>query len=101
MALEPATAGTTTRHCPLFTAPDGTGWEHALPVRRHVVRSTRTRSAGEAGGLGRVVPEHAAKADVPGRRVDRLPLASGRPVAQAVVRRAQVRAALGHPSRDA
>ena len=45
-------------------------------------------------------PHDAAEADVAGRRVDRLELARGRPVAQAVVRRAQVRAALDHPARD-
>src|SRR5207253_9886988 len=42
----------------------------------------------------------AAEAEVRGRGVDRLALAGGRAVAQAVVRGAQVRAALDHPARD-
>ena len=42
----------------------------------------------------------AAEAEVRHRRVDHLRLARGRPVAQAVVGRAQVRAALDHAARD-
>src|SRR4029450_13246131 len=44
--------------------------------------------------------DDAAKADVAGRGVDRLGLARGGAIAQAVVRSAQVRAALDHPPRD-
>src|SRR6185436_15900336 len=44
--------------------------------------------------------DHAAKAEVAGRRVDRLRHARGRPVAAAIVRRAQERTALHHLARD-
>src|SRR6188472_3252309 len=47
------------------------------------------------------LPNDAAKADVARRGVDRLALAGGRAIAQAVVRRAQMRAALDHLAREA
>src|SRR3954447_1983895 len=56
----------------------------------------RPPSAGQGSGA----PDYAAEADVRRGRVDRLELAGGRAVAQAVVRRAQVRAALDHATRD-
>ena len=45
-------------------------------------------------------PQDAAEAEVRGRRVDRLALARRRPVAKAVARCAEVRAALDHAARD-
>src|SRR5450432_3044479 len=47
------------------------------------------------------VADDAAKPQVAGRGVDRLALAGGGPVAQAVARRAQMRAALDDPARNA
>src|SRR5262245_28378938 len=54
--------------------------------------------AGTERGLSirRCHPHHAAEPDVAGRRVDRLRIAGGRPVAPAIVGRAQVRSALEH-----
>src|SRR5690349_10976375 len=52
-------------------------------------------------GLTRSAPQDAAKADVARRGVDRFALAGGGPEAQAVVRRAQVGAALDDPARAA
>src|SRR5262245_31533264 len=45
--------------------------------------------------------DDAAEAKVAGRRIDRLRETRGRPVSPAVVRRAQMRSALDHFSRDA
>lgn len=42
------------------------------------------------------VPDNAAEPDMAGRRIDRLRMARGRPVAAAIVRCAEVRAALEH-----
>src|SRR5262249_95578 len=56
-------------------------------------------SAGESGARLRHTHD-AAKADVAGRSVDRLALARRRPVAQAVVGRAEMRTALHHTASD-
>src|SRR3954465_345235 len=45
-------------------------------------------------------PDHAAKPEMAGGGVDRLGMARGGPIAPAVVRRAQMRAALDHLARD-
>src|SRR5262245_17671721 len=45
-------------------------------------------------------PDDAAEADMAGRRVNRLGEARGRPVAPAVVRRAQMRSAFQHLARN-
>jgi hypothetical protein len=45
-------------------------------------------------------PDDAPKSDVAGRRVDRLHMARGRAVAAAIIRRAEMRAALDHLSRN-
>src|SRR5262245_34580427 len=44
--------------------------------------------------------DHTSEADVARRRIDRLGMARGRPVAAAIVGRAQVRAALEHLARN-
>src|SRR2546425_3069953 len=62
-------------------------------ISRSYYRPLRSRSSGAARN-------HTAKADVPGGGVDRLALPRSRPVAQAVVRGAKMRAALDHPARD-
>ncbi len=61
--------------------------------------SKRWRVSLAAGQPGRG-PDDAPEAEVPGRGVDGLALTRGRPVAQAVTRRAQMRAALDHPPWD-
>src|SRR5262249_30915004 len=53
------------------------------------------------GFRDRALARNAAKADVPGRAVDRLALPRRRAVAQAVVGRAEVRAALHDAAREA
>src|SRR5437764_8702245 len=55
----------------------------------------------DPGGLRVRLPDHAAEADVRGRGVDGLALPGCRSVAEAVVRRAQVGAALDHLAREA
>ena len=62
--------------------------------------SDRPAAPGEPASLRRGDPVHAAEADVARGGVDGLALARGRAVAQAVARRAQVRAALDHAPRD-
>src|ERR1022692_395750 len=66
----------------------------SMPHPVGAAAATRATSAG--GWLAR----HAAEPDMRRRRLDRLPLPGGRPVAEAVVRRAEKRAALHHPARD-
>src|SRR4051812_18454374 len=58
-------------------------------------------ASSESGEMAALRADHAAEADVAGRGVDRLALARRRPVAEAVVGRAQMRAALDHASLDA
>jgi hypothetical protein len=76
-------------HCPDPHA----GRQGRRPARCGEARTTMPERA-------RSRPDDAAKADVGGRGVDGLRLARGGPVAQAVVGRAQVRAALDHAARD-
>ncbi len=57
---------------------------------RSATRSTRVPRRWGQPRRSPLVPHDQAKADVPGRGVDRLALARGRPVAKAVVGRAQV-----------
>src|SRR6185436_5540683 len=70
------------------STPLSTGWtRYRAHVRRRLHRS-----------CGRT--DDAPEADVRGGRFDHLRLPGGRPVAQAVVRRAEMRAALGDPPRN-
>src|SRR3954468_11752201 len=61
--------------------------------------SERSRSSSRSRRR-RLAADDAPEADVAGGGVDRLPLARGRAVPEAVVRRAQVRAALDHAARN-
>src|SRR4051812_35405021 len=70
----------------------------ASAARSATSRQVMVFMGSSALGAGRA--QHAAKADVRRRGVDRLALPSGGAKAQAVVRGAQVRAALDDPPRD-
>src|SRR5205807_4361414 len=74
----------------------GSGPATARGGERSVDAAVATSSSARSSA-----PEDAAKADVARRGVDRFALAGGGPEAQAVVRRAQVGAALDNPARDA
>src|SRR4051794_16287747 len=82
-------------------------WPRAPPgaatgrVPRGRTRTRRTRAAGPAPRPGSRRADHAPEAEVARGCVDRLALASGGAVAQAVVRGAQVRAALDDVAGDA
>ena len=72
---------------------------HPRPVQGlRAARAALSRSPSLLPDSGR--PHDAAEADVARRRVDRLGLAGGGAVAQAVVRRTEMRAALDHLPRD-
>src|SRR5262249_59575209 len=64
-------------------------------------RAARGAVRAAPGFRDRALAHDTAKADVPGRAVDRLALPRRRAVAQAVVGRAEVRAALHDASREA
>ena len=62
--------------------------------------SAPQKNASSTSGFLLLRPDDAAKADVAGRGVDRLALPRRRPVAEAVVGRAEMRAALDHLARE-
>src|SRR6185436_7853459 len=70
-------------------------WPRAEPSRH----SASTRWAPSRGSSG-LRSNDAAKTDVAGRGIHCLPLACGRAIAVTVVRRAEMRATLGHAARD-
>src|SRR5437870_1262276 len=63
-------------------------------------RAPRTPASAERMVAGAASAHHAPEADVRRGRVDRLALSRGRAVAQAVVRRAEMRSALDDAPRD-
>src|SRR4051812_38970737 len=76
-------------------------WTHrAIMPATSGVAGAGAADEGDRVGHGSGVPHYAAEADVRRGGVDRLELPRSRAVAQAVVRRAQVRAALDHAPRD-
>src|SRR3954470_9523699 len=79
------------------TASAGAGWRRCQ--RSNDAKSRRRRGIRSQAPRREPSPGHAAESDVAGRAVLGLALTRGRAVAQAVVRRAQVRAALDHPPR--
>src|SRR5262245_18712318 len=79
-------------------APKCYFWEMTVPCRRAFAPVIPNPAAKSHGERKSERPHDAAKANVASRRVDRLGLARRWPVAQAVVGRAQVRAAFHHPA---
>src|SRR5262245_15947403 len=79
-------------------APKCYFWEMTVPCRRAFAPVIPNPAAKSHGERKSERPHDAAKANVASRRVNRLGLARRRPVAQAVVGRAQVRATFHHPA---
>src|SRR5688572_26169907 len=68
------------------------GSSHTSLAAKRAAAATSARRGG--------ITDDAAKAQMAGRRIDRLRHARGRPVASAIIGRAQVRAALHHTTRN-